>query len=131
MASTTTIGLLIPISASAAIPVLARANRRRRITPQAGHALEKLGHAIEYLADEFVHTDGSFCVHNAHVEAVRMLMALNRQVYFECPEIPSIKERFLSMLRLVWDRSDLAEARHSPGIHLIHLDEKDRPFLVL
>ena len=100
MASTTTIGHSIPVSASAAFPAYAHANHRRRITPQAGHSLEKLGHAIEYLTDEFVHMGGSFCAHNAHVEAVEMLMALNRQVYFECPEIPSLKERFRSLLGL-------------------------------
>jgi len=98
MASSTTIGHSIPVSASAAFPAYARANHRRRITPQAGRALEKLGHAIEYLTDEFVQMGGSFCAHNAHGEAVEMLMALNRQVYFECPEIPSLKERFRSLL---------------------------------
>jgi hypothetical protein len=100
MASTTTVGLSIPVSASAAFPAHARANRPRRITPQAGRALEKLGHAIEYLADEFVHMDGSFRAPNAHVEAVQLLMALDRQVYFECPEIPSLKDRFRSLLGL-------------------------------
>ena len=100
MVSTTTIGHSIPVSASAAFPAYAHANHRRRITPQAGHSLEKLGHAIEYLTDEFVHMGGSFCARNAHVEAVEMLMALHRQVYFECPEIPSLKERFRSLLGL-------------------------------
>src|ERR1039458_8885567 len=115
MVSTTTIGHSILVSASAAFPAYAHANQlragdgfpafahrnhRRRITPQAGHSLEKLGHAIEYLTDEFVHMGGSFCARNAHVEAVEMLMALHRQVYFECPEIPSLKERFRSLLGL-------------------------------
>ena len=31
---------------------IAHANRKRRISPQAGRALEILGHSIEYLVDE-------------------------------------------------------------------------------
>lgn len=73
--------------------------RRRRISPQAGHALEILGHAIEYLTDEFVHQGGSFSAHNAQLQAVQLLMARNREVYFACPEIPSLGERFLARLR--------------------------------
>jgi hypothetical protein len=34
------------------------------------------------------------------LEAVRLLMALNRQVYFECPEVPSFRERFRALLHL-------------------------------
>jgi len=29
-----------------------------------------------------------------------MLMALNRQVYYECPQVPTVGERLRSMLRL-------------------------------
>jgi hypothetical protein len=100
MVSTTTIGHSIPVTASAAFPAYALANHRRRITPQAGHSMEKLGHAIEYLTDEFAHRGGSCSAPNAHVEAVELLMVLNRQVYFECPEIPSLKQRFRSLLGL-------------------------------
>jgi hypothetical protein len=67
--------------------------RRRHITPQAGHALEILGHAIEYLTDEYVHAGGSLAARNAQVEAVQLLMGLNRQIYFECPEVPTWGER--------------------------------------
>jgi hypothetical protein len=101
MATSTTIGFSIPataqISASAGST---RSGRRRRITPQAGRALEILGHAIEYLADEFVYQGGSFSAHDAQLEAVQLLMALNRQVYFECPEIPSFGERCRALLHL-------------------------------
>jgi hypothetical protein len=27
------------------------------------------------------------------MEAVRLLMAINRQIYFECPELPTFSER--------------------------------------
>jgi hypothetical protein len=74
--------------------------RRRRITPQAGRALEILGHAIEYLTDEFIHAGGSFSAHNAQVEAVQLLMGINREIYFDCPEVPSFAERFRSLVHL-------------------------------
>ena len=98
MAATTTTGFSIPASSSA-IPA-ARVRTRRRITPQAGRALELLAHAIEYLTDEFVHQGLAFSAKNEQLEAVQMLMALNRQVYFECPEVPSFGERWRSLLHL-------------------------------
>ncbi len=70
-------------------------HRRRHITPEAGHALELLGHAIEYLADEFVHEGGPLSGHDPRVEAVQLLMARNREVYFACPEEHSLVERVL------------------------------------
>jgi hypothetical protein len=73
-------------------------NRRRRISPETGHALEKLGHAIEYLTDELVHEGGSFSANDARVQAVQLLMAVNRQIYFACPEVPTLSDRFLSLL---------------------------------
>jgi hypothetical protein len=72
---------------------------RRQITPQAGRALEKLGHAIEYLTDEFVQSGASFAANNSQLEAVQLLMALNRRVYFECPEVPTLGERLRGLLR--------------------------------
>jgi hypothetical protein len=88
-ASTATSGLLVPASAAAASAVRERPYRRRRITPQAGRALEILGHAIEYLTDEFVHEGKSLSADNEQILAVQLLMALNREVYFECPEVPT------------------------------------------
>lgn len=83
----------MPASISHPAPV------RRRITPQAGRALEILGHAIEYLTDEFVHEGGPLCAHQPQLQAVQLLMALNRQVYFACPEAPTLGERCLALLR--------------------------------
>jgi hypothetical protein len=99
MATTTTTALSIPDSTPLDSAVAVRP-KRRRITPRAGHALEILGHAIGYLTDEFVEEAASFSPHNAQVEAVQLLMALNRQVYFECPEVPTFSERWRSMLHL-------------------------------
>jgi hypothetical protein len=72
--------------------------QRRQITPQAGKALEKLSHAIEYLTDEFVQSGASFSTSNSQLEAVQVLMALNRRVYFECPEVPTLGERLRTLL---------------------------------
>lgn len=72
--------------------------RRRRISPNAGRALEILGHAIEYLTDEFVHAGRSFSAHDAQVEAVHLLMGINRQIYLSCPETPTLGERFRALL---------------------------------
>lgn len=94
MAASTTTGF--PITAwSHAVPVArVKSNRRRNITPQAARALETLAHAIEYLTDEFVHQGLDFSAKNEQLQAVRILMALNRQVYLECPETPTLSERF-------------------------------------
>jgi hypothetical protein len=93
---------VISISASATVRPAARAriNRRRHITPQAGHALEILGHAIEYLTDEFVHEESAMSPRSGQLQAVQMLMALNRQVYFECPEVPTLGERCRTIFHL-------------------------------
>jgi hypothetical protein len=95
MAATTTTAIPIPANA---LTVSTTRVRRRRITPQAGRALEILGHAIEYLTDEFVHQDLAFSSSNGELQAVQLLMALNRQVYFECPEVPTLTERFRALL---------------------------------
>ena len=101
MATSTTTGFLVPVSAHAAEAIRTTANRRRRISPEAGHALEILGHAIEYLIDEFIHEGGKaggpFSADNSQLQAVQLLMALNCQVCVECPEVPSFGQRLLSL----------------------------------
>jgi hypothetical protein len=88
----------IPVSTPVAAAALVQPSRLRRITPQAGHALEILGHAIEYLTDELVHRHAELFPGNSELEAVQLLMALNRQVYYECPQVPTVGERLRSML---------------------------------
>jgi hypothetical protein len=68
-------------------------SKRRRTGPEAGHALEILGHAIEYMADELNAGDGPVAAGNPRLEAIQMLMAINRRIYCECPEIPTWRER--------------------------------------
>jgi hypothetical protein len=70
--------------------------RRRRISPDAGRALEMLGHAIEYLTDVYVHETENLCASDPQVEAIQLLMRLNRQVYYECPVAPTLAERVAS-----------------------------------
>jgi hypothetical protein len=72
--------------------------RRRRISPESGHALEILGHAIEYLADEYTYRGGGVSASDGQVDAVQLLMKVNRQIYFACPEAPSLADRCRSLL---------------------------------
>jgi len=79
-------------------------NRRRRISPEAGRALEMLGHAIEYLADEFAlvcRTRGATEARkHGSVVAIEMLMAKNREIYFSCPEVPTLLDKLRGALHL-------------------------------
>jgi len=72
---------------------------RRRIGVEAGHALEILGHAIEYLVDESNSTETVLPANDPRADAVRLLMELNRQIYFDCPEVHSIADSWRSFLR--------------------------------
>jgi hypothetical protein len=98
MAASTTTRFPVAMCAPTPEAIRVRVNQRRSIDPRAGHALAILGHAIEYLTDEFIHEGGSFSADNAQLQAVQLLMAVNRQIYFECPEVPPLGKRFLSFL---------------------------------
>jgi len=78
--------------------------RRRRVSPEAGRAIEMLGHAIEYLADEFsleCRTRGvAEARKHGSVVAIELLMEKNREVYFSCPVQLTIFERMRGALRL-------------------------------
>jgi hypothetical protein len=89
------------LNTSNATPI-ARTSRRRQISPQSGKALEVLGHAIEYLADEFALRGLSTSApsEDPQVRAMQILMAANRTVYYECPIVPTLVERF----RGAWNR---------------------------
>ena len=93
-------------------PVERRAVKRRRlITPEAGRAIEMLGHAIEYLADEHAlgcisrrdkgeRQEGALGGKHPQVVAIELLMARNREVYFSCPEVPTLGERLRAWLHV-------------------------------
>lgn len=100
-------GLMVTSMTRISIPAMGRdvggaqvrAHRRRQISQSAGRALEILGHAIEYLADEYVHEGGLISAHDPRVEAVQLLMARSREVYFACPEVPPMAERVLGWVQ--------------------------------
>jgi hypothetical protein len=98
--ATSITGISLPLQASV-IPAANVRARRRSISPQAGHALELLGHAIEYLSDEYVNEGGLFASRDPRIEAIQLLMARNREIYFACPELPTMGERLRS-----WIHSD-------------------------
>jgi hypothetical protein len=63
---------------------------RRRLSPERGRALEILGHAIEYLADEYAADPahkGPFGSADPRVEAIQVLKALNRNIYYSGIEV--------------------------------------------
>lgn len=72
---------------------------RRRIDPKSGHALEILGHAIEYLTDEHIHGGGPLSASDGRIQAIQLLMKINREIYYQCPEVPNLLDRCLSILR--------------------------------
>ena len=98
MATSMSTGYLFPASAPATLVAQTLPKRPRHITPQAGRALEILGHAIEYLTDEWVHEGGPLSAGNDRIMAVQLLMGLNRQVYFECPEEVTFSDRLRQMM---------------------------------
>ena len=75
------------------------ARGRRHIPPLSGYALEKLGRAIEYLTDEYIHEGCERGLSGSRVEAIQLLMSLNREVYYECPLVPRMSQRIREFLR--------------------------------
>lgn len=75
---------------------------RRRIPPNAGRGLEKLGHALEYLTDEFVIDGCRFAEDHGRLEAIQLLASLNRQIYFACDLEPTFRARVQSAFRRFW-----------------------------
>jgi hypothetical protein len=75
--------------------------RRRRISPRAARARMILGHSIEYLCDEFVNEKSSFLPNRDLIDALHLLMDLDRQVFSECPEVPTLGERFRAVFRFL------------------------------
>jgi len=70
-------------------PAISVQVRKRQITPQAGRAMKLLGRSIEYLANEFLHDSLPPSAQKGRLQAVRILMALNREIYTGCPEVPA------------------------------------------
>ena len=98
--------LSAPHLVTAAQPAMLQqaAFRRRQVTPETGRAIETLGHAIEYLADEFAaecrSRDFMPAGKHARVMAIELLMARNREIYLNCPVAPTLADRLRSFLHL-------------------------------
>jgi hypothetical protein len=63
---------------------------RRQLSPQEGRAIEILGHAIEYLADEYcrdAQPKGRLGNADPRIEAIQMLKELNRSIYYSATEV--------------------------------------------
>lgn len=95
---------LIPQPAFARPHLISQAaTRPRKFSPQEGRALETLGHAIEYLADEYALECRSLpgCHKPPEIEAIRILMACSREVYFSGKPSPTLAEQLRGWLGLV------------------------------
>jgi hypothetical protein len=69
--------------------------RPRRFSPQDGRALEILGHAIEYLADEYAlecRSPSGFGK-PPQVEAIEILMTRSRDIFFSGKPSPTLAEQ--------------------------------------
>jgi hypothetical protein len=63
---------------------------RRRLSPASGRALEILGHAIEYLADEYANDlldKGPLGSADPRVAAIQILKGRNRAIYYSGAEV--------------------------------------------
>jgi hypothetical protein len=63
---------------------------RRRLSPEGGRALEILGHAIEYLADEYANdlaNKGPLGSADPRVAAIQILKGLNRAIYYSGTQV--------------------------------------------
>jgi hypothetical protein len=69
-------------------------DRPRHITFKAARAMERLGHAIEYLSDQYVDGQSILPRDHAILEAVQLLMVSNHQIYFDCPPVRTLRERW-------------------------------------
>lgn len=103
MATTTTNGLQITPAAWAS-PSPA-STHRKRVPLRASRSLRLLNHAIEYLADEFLRDSIPPTASNERLQAVQLLMALSREIYAECPEVPTLAERCRRLMPVRWTRN--------------------------
>jgi hypothetical protein len=84
---------------------------RRQLSREAGRALEILGHAIEYLADEYANDladKGPLGNADPRVAAIQILKGLNRAIYYSGteaePAFGRMKRWLGSRVSLTWSR---------------------------
>jgi hypothetical protein len=89
-----------PLSASSWVdPASPARTRRRRVPPRAAQGIDILRSAIEYLANEVIRDSVPPALQYGRMQAVELLMALNREVYLACPVKRSFAERCRRFLR--------------------------------
>jgi hypothetical protein len=97
--------LAAPGGSFAPLRRVAGVQRRRIVSREEGRAIEMLGHAIDYLADEFA----LVCMEcrpdtvpglPPRLQAIELLMARNREIYLNCPEAPTLMQRLRGWLTL-------------------------------
>lgn len=74
---------------------------RRQLSRESGRAVEILGHAIEYLADEYAadrSDKGPLGSADPRVEAIQVLKGLNRAIYLSGTEVQPAIQRFKQWL---------------------------------
>jgi hypothetical protein len=74
---------------------------RRQLSRENAQGLEILGHAIEYLADEYAvdpADKGPLGNADPRVAAIQTLKALNREIYFSGPEVQPVWQRIRQWL---------------------------------
>jgi hypothetical protein len=98
--STEQVALQATLVGDVAQPVLPP-RRRRLLSPSSSRALEVLGHAIEYLADEYALHAGNLPLLDAEdpqLHGIQLLMAASRSVYWDCPLAPTLREHVSRLL---------------------------------
>jgi hypothetical protein len=87
---------------------------RRQLSRENAQAIEILGHAIEYLADEYaVDPAGKGPLGNAdpRIAAIQTLKALNREIYLSGPEVQPVWQR----IRQWFLRSSISNVESGSG----------------
>ncbi len=69
----------------------------RRVDRRARRSLHMLADVIEYLTEEHMHEEACQAA-NPRLEAIRLLMALHRNVYLAYPETPTLWQRVCAFL---------------------------------
>jgi hypothetical protein len=73
-----------------------RPSVRRQLSSEEGRAIEILGHAIEYLADEYcadTQPKGRLGNADPRIEAIQMLKAVNRSIYYSAAKVEPVFSR--------------------------------------
>jgi hypothetical protein len=92
--------------------------RARRISKDVSCALQMLRHATNYLTADYADLKTAPFLHpqDPRIEAVRILMLLNLEVYFDCPlNEPWVNRTWRALLGLVKHRNDtlaMHDSRH-------------------